>query len=123
MTVDEYKRVHSISNIIEGQDFILFNIYEGNEPWNVLYDNRNGNKNIRIAKYLSNDILFEDERFGIWRMCCSDEKGIYSIQPIERFNNMDDIDKAIKKGIPNREKLLNLKEDDNPIILYFEYEE
>jgi hypothetical protein len=55
-------------------------------------------------------------------MCCADEKGIYSIQPVEWLNSMEYLDKEIKKDIPNREKLLNIKEDDNPIILYFEYE-
>jgi hypothetical protein len=33
-----------------------------------------------------------------------------------------DVDKEVKKDLPTRERLLNLKEDDNPVILYFEYE-
>jgi hypothetical protein len=111
-------KICGISDIIEGKDIILFTLgFYG--QWRVLCDNRNGNKNVRIAEFLSNDMIFEDERFGIWRLCCADEKGVYSIEHLSLIENLDEV---IKKDLPDREKLLNLKDDDNPVILYFEYE-
>jgi hypothetical protein len=117
-----YEKMYGISNLVEGKDIILLSVHEGFRQWHVLCDNRNGNKNVRIAGFLCNDLLFEDERFGIWRLCCSDEKGVYSILPIEHLSFTENLDEKIKKDLPDREKLLNLKEDDNPVILYFEYE-
>jgi hypothetical protein len=116
-------KIYCINNLIEGNDMILFTLREGEDKqWHVLCDNRNGNKNVRVAGLLLNDMLFEDGRHGIWRMCCSDEKGMYSILPMEHLAYTENLDESIKKDLPDREKLLNLKEDDNPIILYFEYE-
>jgi hypothetical protein len=120
--VYQYNKIYGINTLIEGKDIILFRLYEGNKQWHVLYDSRNGGKNVRIVEYLINDILFEDERFDIWRLCCSDEKGVYSILPIEHLSFTENLDEKIKKDVPNRDALLNAKEDDNPIILYFEYE-
>jgi hypothetical protein len=119
-----YHKIYNISNFTEGKDFILFTLDEDsyNKQWNILCDNRNGVKNVRIAEYLSNDILFEDERFGIWKLCCSDEKGVYSILLIELLFVADNLEEQIKKDVPNREVLFNAKEDDNPVIMYFEYE-
>jgi hypothetical protein len=118
-----YNKICCINDLIEGNDLILFIIWEGGyKQWHVLCDNRNGSKNVRIAELLVNDILFEGEQYGIWRMCCSDEKGMYSILPIEHLYLTKDLDKMLKKDVPNRDKLLNIKEDDNPVILYFEYE-
>jgi hypothetical protein len=119
-----YNRVFCLNNLIEGKDVILFTLYENsfNNQYHVLCDNRNGGKNVRIAGRLVNDILFEGERFGIWRLCCSDEKGVYSILPIEHLSFTENLDEVLKKDAPNREALLNAKDDDNPVILYFEYE-
>ncbi|MDR1338676.1 MAG: hypothetical protein LBK58_01235, partial [Prevotellaceae bacterium] len=79
---------------------------------------------VRIAKFFINDILFEDEHSDkTWQgLYCSDEKGVYSILPINDLYIPENLDKKIKKDVPGREKLLNVKEDDNPIIVYFEYE-
>jgi hypothetical protein len=119
-----YNKIYCLNNFVEGKDIILFTLYadSGHEQWNVLCDNRNGNKNVRIAELFVNDLLFEDNRHGIWRFCCSDEKGVYSILPIEHLSFTENLDEALKKDVPNREELLDAKEDDNPIILYFEYE-
>jgi hypothetical protein len=119
-----FNRVHCLNNLIEGKDIIFFTLYEDahSKQWHVLYDSRNGGKNVRIAERLVNDILFENEQFGIWRLCCSDEKGVYSILPIEHLSFTENLEEKIKKDAPNRDALLNAKEDDNPIILYFEYE-
>jgi hypothetical protein len=116
-----FNRINCISNFIEGKDIILFTLFEDNSSrqWYILCDNRNGSNNVKIAEFLSNDLLFEDERFGIWQLCCSDEKGVYSIQYLSFTENLDE---KIRKDVPNREALLNAKDDDNPVILYFEYE-
>ncbi|MDR1338756.1 MAG: 6-bladed beta-propeller [Prevotellaceae bacterium] len=114
-------KIYCISNFIEYKDIILFTLGI-HEQYHVLCDNRNGRKNVRIAGFLTNDLLFEGERFGIWRLCCSDEKRVYSILPIEHLSFTENLGEKIKKDLPDREKLLNLKEDDNPVILYFEYE-
>jgi hypothetical protein len=119
--MNDYNRLYSISDFIEGKDIILFNVYEGDRRWYILCDHRNGTKNIRIGEFLINDLLFEEDKYAVWKTRCSDEKGIYAILPIEWLNLMD-VDKEVKKDLPNRERLLNLKEDDNPVILYFEYE-
>jgi hypothetical protein len=34
--------------------------------------------------------------------------------------NWGSMDALIRKDVPNRERLFDIKEDDNPIILYFE---
>jgi hypothetical protein len=31
------------------------------------------------------------------------------------------MDALIRKDVPNREQLFDIKEDDNPIVLYFEF--
>jgi hypothetical protein len=122
--LDEHDKIYRINTLVEGRDFILFDIVKKYGHWHVLCDNRNGNKSVRITEIFINDILFEDEQSGkTWqRMCCSDEKGVYSILPIENFYYTENLDEKIKKDAPGREKLLNAKEDDNPIIVYFEYE-
>jgi hypothetical protein len=79
--------VCGISNLIEGRDIILFDIYERNNRRHVLCDNRNADKSVRIAEFFINDILFKDEQAGkIWQsLCCSDENGVYSVLPIDDF--------------------------------------
>jgi hypothetical protein len=116
-------KIHYLNNFVEGKDIIFFTLYEDgfSKLWHVLCDNRDSVQNVRVAAYLSNDFLFEDGR-SIWRLCCSDEKGVYSILPIEQLSFTENLDEKIKKDVPNRDALLNAKDDDNPVILYFEYE-
>jgi hypothetical protein len=116
-------RVYGINYFVEGKDIIFFTVLEdGFHQLHVVCDNRNGGKNVRIAEWLVNDILCEGGLFGTWMLCCSDEKGVYSVLPIEFLSLTENLDEKIKKDVPNREALLTAKDDDNPMILYFEYE-
>jgi hypothetical protein len=127
-TVGDYLRkhykIHNISDLIEGNDFILFKIWEGYDLWNVL---RLHNGDTRVVKSLKNDLLFKESIY-IWKSFCTDEKGVYFITPPDETlsyvenGHWESMDALIRQDVPYRERLFNIIDDDNPIVLYFEYE-
>ena len=127
-------KIWDVNSFLENDDIIFFRCKSGfmsgnRSSFSVLFHKKNGS--VKIANRMFNDFLFkridDDEKSIMYvfdgKFAFSDSKGAYEIlnsQLIESFkesirNNelVPDLDKL--------DELLNLEEDANPVIFYYEY--
>jgi len=119
------KKVRDIREFFETEDFIVFSfIQERHLRRHVFYNKTD--KQIQIGKPLDN-LLFGDNSYGIYNLStqfmAADANGLYrSVRNIKETSFFDVIQKGyIRKSIDQYDRLMELTEDSNPIIMYYEY--
>jgi hypothetical protein len=120
-------QIYNISNYIEGRNFILFNYNHGFAQKTIFYDqqNRSTQKFSVVFDDLTFNIDLEKQEVGIIPVFLySDQQGLYScISPDQMTKFVEIIQSGkLKLNAQQKENLATLKEDANPVILYFLYE-
>ena len=110
-----------ISNYMEWNDYISFNYLKGKDLYFVLFNKKNGK--IRTSKLLLNDLGYKNVGI-VSSFVCSDENGLYEmigmfsidgfVQSIQQYD-------ILKESLDKYEELMNLPEDTNPILFYYEF--
>jgi hypothetical protein len=115
-------KVFSINNYIESKDFIYFNYHRKLMMYKVLYNP--STRSARIFNTTENDLVYKKTIFHT-RFGCFDSRGAY-----ECINTLflPEFIKQIRDGnllpdLKNMDKLLELTEDSNPVIFFYEFKD
>jgi len=82
-----------------------------------------------VYKGGSDDLLYSvHERSSSFVFGCTDSNGVYKHTSTSRSNGVSDLQDYLKKGalspdVIGLEKIKDLKDDDNPILIYYEFKE
>ena len=118
------ERGYSFSNFgyMEWDDYICFNYMKYSYSYFVLYNKKTGNS--RTSQHLVNDLVFDRYFPLVDRFVCSDENGLYEIRGMRFLDSyikwIKEYD-PVKKSLDKYEELMNLPEDTNPILFYYEF--
>ena len=116
-------KIWDVRNFVENDDFIIFTYYNGSFNHNIAVYNKK-TKSVKLAKYFNNDLIYKkDEKSSHEGFVFSDSKGAYEIlQPRVMGYFLKYIrDNEILLNLDKADELLNLKEDSNPVIFYYEF--
>ena len=121
-TLDEFRKIRDVSSFIEHKDFILFKYVHDFQNWNtVIYHKETGR--VVSTNFFKNDLIYKNDYQINEEFAFSDSKGAYVIKA-------ENAKKRLKEAIRNNETvldldkadgLLQLEEDANPVILYYEF--
>ncbi len=117
-------RIYGIGDLLEGKDFIYFKYMEGMTPWHVFYNTKT--KDVVHSSLVVNDLLYKKSVLDYIdiNFCFSDNKGGYSyIHPFAMGKFIEGVHSDIFNHNASYNKLLDLKEGSNPVLLYYEYKD
>lgn len=113
-------RIFDINGYVESKNFIFFTYCGSPKKVGSVFHDFTTNQTLHL-KYLKNDLLFKDEtmrsNFGFY-----DSSGAYMM--INAYEVFEEVEKNnIVSNLDKKEQLLKLKEDDNPVIFYYEFKD
>ena len=119
LQMEKKERTFGISKLVEVKDAIFFSLISDNNFYNVF----RSPEEIRVCGRIIDDMAYNGEQFPLNKMVCSDENGVYAVSNPHLFaqytgRNISDI---LKEDLDKRELLVQLSEDSNPVIFYYEY--
>jgi hypothetical protein len=119
-------KIYKISNYIEGQDFIHFTYRQGFTQKTVIYDKTD--KTVNVFPIILDDLVFkinlkEMEAGMMLNFLYSDKNGAYSYISTDDMKDFIELIHNDKLNLNDDQKknLMNLTEDSNPVLLYYEY--
>ena len=122
-TLQDISKIWDVNSYCENDDFIIFRYRYGFKDFvTVIYHKTNGE--VKLARYLSKDLIYENDDSGWNEMFAfSDKKGVYEI-----LNNrmIVSLQESIRNnetvlGLDKADELLQLDAESNPIIFFYEY--
>ena len=114
-------KVFDITTYVEYKDiiFMMFNV--GIAFQSAIYNKKT--KDLKVVGVFMDDILYTEATFSSPRFIAQDDKGIYaSVEDMD----MDRVKENLEKGVVGdkfKSFLKNLKVDDNPFLLYYEFKD
>lgn len=113
--------IYHISRFVELDGMVSFQYRKGSESMYLLHDLNT--KETWVAPFFADDYLFEKNNIPL-DMCYSDEEGVLSVLRIDFIPYF--IENVINKGLLNPkiddyEKLMDIKEDSNPVLFFHKY--
>ena len=119
----ENSKIFNINNYVENDEFIFFMYQQGLMNINVVIVNKK-TESVVLTQNFINDLIFKnDENHYFDGFKFSDTKGAYEIlQTRSIVNFLESIrNSEIVPELNKYDKLLNLEDDANPVIFYYEY--
>lgn len=121
-TLLQLNKFHTLESYVETDGFILIKGYYKNFVRYFFYDKRM--KETLIYNLLADDIVFMNFDPGKTKirpkLLCETDKGVYGYFP-EISSVLDEINKGnISNGIPSTLPFALIKEDSNPIVIFYE---
>ena len=113
---------YNISKFVEWNDYFCFRYQKKMFSYFVLHNINTGNT--KIAKYILNDLGYNEPNWLVNDFICSDENGVYELIDdfsLERYLEWIKVDGYVKKSLDKYEELRNLPEDTNPVIFYYNF--
>ena len=121
--IANFSKIHNVHSFIENDDYVIFKYQHGlNKYITVILHKKTGEA--RLTSYFSNDLIFKSDNAGFnKKFVFSDSKGAYEIMD---HYNLEIFLKSIRNneivpGLDRLDELLQLEEDANPVIFYYEY--
>jgi len=116
--IEEKKRLFGITDFVEFGDVCFFGYSDGFELFNVYYSP----KKTFSFRMMYDDLVCKNGEFPINFIKFSDSKGVYAYSyPTLLASNTNKILKEIlNPDIEKYEELINLPEESNPVIFYYE---
>lgn len=117
-------RIYSISNYIESSNYIYFNYFIGESLYIVLYDKMK--KSAFITQGMKNDLLYTNNSGPqlFPNFISTDGTRVYSVEMYDNFSRdmfMRDVQLGrISSKTKGFDRLKEISEDSNPIIVYYE---
>lgn len=115
-------RIYNMGNLLESKDFIYFSYMEGMSTYHVFYNPKT--KEVVYSGLIENDLLFKKNVLDNIELnfCFSDNEGGYCyIHPFGMGKFIEGIHSDIFKRNASYDKLLQLNEESNPVLLYYKY--
>jgi hypothetical protein len=125
--VRQLNKYHSIHGFIEKGDFIFIDVKQGVSLQKFMINKKTSE--LFALENFRDDLLFKDDGFypvPILAFGCYDENGVYFYVVNSHFSSMyQSLAKAgaLSPNIGGLEDLINLEEDANPIIFYYEFKD
>lgn len=113
--------IYHISRFVELNGMVSFQYRKGDESMFLLHDLKTNET--WVSPFFSDDYLFEKNNISM-DMCYSDKEGVLSVLRVDFIPYF--IENVIQKGrlkpeIDDYDKLMNVKEDSNPILFFHKY--
>jgi hypothetical protein len=120
----QFKKIWDVHSYVENNDFIIFRYQHGvMNRYAVIYHKKTGA--VEFANYLTNDLIFKNDKKGLYKFAFSDTKGAYEILWDNMVGNLQE---SIRNNeiVPDLDKIdqlmkLNEKEESNPVIFFYEF--
>lgn len=110
--------IHSIQDFFESKDIIFFKYQEKNYISFVIYNKRN--HDYKIFKAMKDNLLYSLDYPPLPNFVGYDENGIYASINMDNFLHFFE-NGQLAENIIKRNELMQLSEDSNPIIFYYEF--
>ena len=123
----EIKKYKSIHSYVEKGEWIKIEMGIGITLHSIMI-NKKSNE-VFVYKCFPNDVLYKiTERSSSFLFGCTDSNGVYYHTSTIRSNGIPELKEfheagALSPDVIGLEKIKGLKDDDNPILLYFEFKE
>ena len=121
--IEDFSKIWDVHSYVENEDFILFRYRCGRKTaYNTLIYNKK-TKTVRIANFFINDLIYTSDKRGFGGFVFSDSKGAYEILHDKQIANLREsiINNEVLTELDKMNELLQLNEESNPVILYYEY--
>jgi hypothetical protein len=111
---------YDIFNFVEVSDLIFFKFVREMKIFSTFYNV--SNQELNITTNVQNDLVYKKYLF-IDNIACADQKGIYGYIDSEMLPYLlEQREKAnINTDLKEKNRLIEIEEDSNPVIFYYEY--
>ena len=122
----QLKKYVDVNSFIEHKNWILLEYNKGIRPIKFLIDKKTNE--VTIFENKRDDLLVSDETvisYPVPQVGCYDAGGVYCIIHFTGVKRIKELAKAgdLSLGLDRLEDLINLEEDANPILFYYEFKE
>lgn len=122
------KYCRSLADYVENKEMIYMFLYIGRNTLHMILINKNTNEVCVFDNYF-NDMLYGNRNVGrSFVLGCADNQGAYYHTSDFFSNGISDLQKNYKAGLLSPdviglEKLMKLSDEDNPVLLYYEFKD
>ena len=114
-------KIYHIDNFVESDTFVYFRFEKSNTSHHFFYDKQN--QTVRLTDNFTDDYFAKGFSMN-QNFCYYDKSGVYSViqtdmLPLVKAHVIDS--EFLNPQIDNYDKIKNIKEDSNPVILYYPF--
>ena len=118
--LDRNSKIWDVHSFVENDNIIIFKYRSGSRGSHFSVVFHKETESVRIAKYLSNDMVLKPSHDWFVNFRFADKQGVYEIsrpQDIQEFIR----DGKVVSKLDKLDQLINLNEESNPVIFYYEF--